>query len=149
MIAQSQQPTMSEPLIAAIASALTTVPGGALILTPHLHLFTAITGLITPASTVSQFTEATFAGYAAASITLAGPLNFTNSTGLGLGANANFVANSSITSPGQNILGYWIDNGTSTFYAAEMFPNPYQIVNPFDFLDLLVILGANYRPLVA
>lgn len=149
MIQQTQQPTLSEALTAAMVAAYTTIPSAVLIATPHVHLYTAITGFITPQSTPSQFTEATFPGYAAATVTLTGPLNFTNSAGLGLGGSVNFIANSSIVAPGQNILGYWVDNGTTTFYAGEQFSSPVQIVNPFDYLDLLVIIGAVYRPLVA
>ena len=41
-----------------------------------------------------------------------------------------------MVSPGQVILGYWCDDGSTTFYSAEAFPNPVPISNPGDFISL-------------
>jgi hypothetical protein len=147
VIAQSIQPTIAEAVIAAMVAALKTVPGGALLTTPTVHLFTAVTGLITPTIATTAFTEASFAGYAAITPTLAGPLNLSSNNGLAEGLTGSFVASSSITSPGQNVLGYWVDNGSTTFYAAELFPTPITFVNPYDFLELTVLFGAIYKPM--
>ncbi len=148
MIAQSIQPTIAESVVAAMVAALKTVPGGALLTTPTVHLFTAVAGSLSPTMLTTAFTEATFAGYAAATPTLEGPLNLNNNNGLAEGQLATFVASSGITTPGQNTLGYWVDNGSTTFYMAELFPTPIVFVNPYDFLDLSVLFGVIYRPQV-
>lgn len=137
MFAQSQAPTLMNTLVAALLACLSTRPAAALLTTPTLHLFTAITGSINPNSTVSQFTEADFIGYAAVTLdSFSGPVNLPAGNGQGLFGEGLFIAGSGIVYPGQSILGYWIDDASTTLYLAEQFATPIPIVRPGDFLDL-------------
>jgi hypothetical protein len=120
-------------------AALMTRPAGALLSTPTVHLYTSATSPPSPTSTVADFTEATFAGYAASVIAaLVGPVNLPNAAGQGVLQTVNFVGGA-IVSPGQTVIGYWIDDGATAYYLGEAFPNPVLFVNPGDFLDLAVI----------
>lgn len=146
MIASSIQPTLQESLVAALVAAFSTRPAAALIVTPTVHLYTAVSAPVSPNSLIADFTEATFAGYANQTVTLSGPRNFPNNLGLGEGGPVAFVASSGITTPGQSCLGYWIDDGVSTIYAAEAFPTPILFVHPYDYLELTILLGCLYAP---
>lgn len=135
----SQRPIESVGLAQAILAALSTRPSAALLTTPTVHLFTALASPISPNTTVANFTEATFSGYAAVTQgTLLGPINLPGFDGYGVHAEADFLA-TAVVAPGQNILGYWVDNGASTFYYGETFPNPIPISNPGDYISLDVI----------
>lgn len=137
MFAQSQQPTLMNGLLAELLGTLQTRPAAALLVTPTLHLFTALTGNITPNSATTQFTEASFTGYAASTISgFSGPVNLPAGNGQGLFASALFTAGSGIVYPGQSILGYWIDDASTVLYLAERFATPIPIVFPGDFLEL-------------
>ena len=143
----SIQPVYNRSLIAALLSALETVPGAALLTTPKVHLFTAGPTPITPNSTVANFTEATFAGYASISLpTLSALINLPNNTAYGEDAQVQWIA-STITGGGQTILGYWVDNGTSTLYLAEYFPTPIPISIIGDNINLQVVFGLIFSPL--
>jgi hypothetical protein len=146
MIAQSINPVLAETLVASMVAAMKTIPGAVLVATPTVHLFTAVTGNITPQIATTAFTEATFPGYAALTPTLAGPLNLSANQGLAEGLSGSYVASTGITSPGQTCLGYWVDNGSTVMYVAELFVTPVVFVNPYDFLELTVLLPAIYRP---
>jgi hypothetical protein len=140
---RSQNITMGYSLAASLLAALSTRPGSALLLTPTVHLYTAKSALISPQSTVAQFTEAAFPGYAAvAQPTLLGPINLPSGEGIGVHSESDFLCSTSST-PGETILGYWVDNGGSTFYAAEQFANPIQILNQGDFVSLDLVYGVD------
>ena len=144
MIATSIQPILAEPFLAAIIHALGTNPAAVLMPTPHVHLFKAMTGSITPQTPTTAFTECDFPGYAAVVLYPTVTGNFPNNAGLGVVQDCLYSASTSIVSPGQNALGYWIDDGTTNMYAAELFPSPVPFLNPYDFLALTVLIGALY-----
>jgi hypothetical protein len=140
---QSQVQTIGRPLADAMLAALSARPASALLTTPTVHLFTAGPSTITPLNLPADFTEATFAGYAAATLTLPllGPINLPNGDGFGVHNEVDFLGGA-VVSPGETILGYWIDDGaTAVLYYAELFAVPVPIVNPGDFISLDVVYG--------
>lgn len=152
MFAVSVNPWISHALATDLIAALSARPAGALLTTPFVKLFTAVSANPNPYSAVADFTEATFTGYAgqACTLPLIGPINVTGSTIAGLG-NVNFVAGSGITPPGQTILGYYVvdDNAAPTkVYMSELFPSPIPIVNPGDAISLDVLFAADENPLL-
>ena len=152
MYLTSVKPWLTRALADALFNALSARPAGALILTPFLKLFTAVTANPSPSSVPTDFTEATFTGYAGVAITLplTGPMNVTG-TVVGGGGEGNFIAGSGITPPGQSILGYYLvdDNAAPTkVYLSELFTAPIAIVNPGDFISLDIIFGVDMNPSV-
>lgn len=138
----SQNPVMSQGLAEAILAALSTRPSTALLATPTVHLFTAGPSPILPTSKTTDFTEATFTGYAAVvQSALLGPINLPPPDGYGVHAESDFLATPSGSFVGAVIAGYWVDNGSTTFYYGEYFKTPIPIVNPGDFVSLDVIWG--------
>lgn len=139
MFVSSLTPVLSETLVAALLAALNTRPGAALLATPTLHLYSSVSGPISPASTVSQFTECTFTGYAAVTLSsFVGPILLPNNLGYGILGVGNFLAGS-VTPPGQSAVGYWIDDGSTALYLAEQFAAPVPFVSLGNFLELSVI----------
>ena len=69
-----------------------------------------------------------------------GPINLPGGEGFGVHAEADYLCTASST-PGQTILGYYIDTGTTGFIAGEKFAAPVPIQNVGDFLSLDVIFG--------
>jgi hypothetical protein len=139
----SEFQTIGRPLAAALLAALSARPGAALLVTPTVHLFTAGPAPISPLNLPADFTEATFVGYAAQVITLplTGVVNLPQGDGLGVLATVNFLAGA-VVSPGENILGYWVDDGaTAVLYYAEIFSAPIPIVNVGDFIQIDVMWG--------
>jgi hypothetical protein len=146
MYAQSVAPTLSQVnVLEALLACLMTRPAAALLTTPTVHLFTAAPSPITPQSTIAEFTEATFTGYAAVVLTaLLGPVNSPSGTCEAVFNNASFIAGALTSS--QNILGYWVDDGATHWYMGEYFQGPIPIVNPGDFIDLAVMIGLAFIP---
>lgn len=141
MFVQSQNITLGEGFLAEVLAGLLTAPSSSFFSTPTLHLFTSVSGTITPLSTVNQFTEATFTGYAASVIaSFSGSILLPSNQGYGAIAQKIFVAGA-VTAPGQNVMGYWLDNGSTNFYAAEQFATPVPFTASGDFLDLAVVIG--------
>jgi hypothetical protein len=137
----SVAPTWNRVLIEDLLAALMTRPAGAQLTTPTVHLYTSVSQAIGPNTPQSAFTEANFTGYSAVVLsTLLGPINLPGTDGYGVHQEADFTA-TAVVSPGQTVLGYWIDNGTSTMYYAEAFSAPVPFVNSGDFLSLDVIFG--------
>jgi hypothetical protein len=133
--------TYATALIQALLSCLTTRPAAALLTTPHVHLYTAVSAPLSPHSTVASFTEATFTGYAAYAVSaFSGPVFLDDGSGWALLANPLFIAGS-LSAP-QVIVGYWLDDGASNFYGGEQFATPVNIVNPGDYIDLTLLLPA-------
>jgi hypothetical protein len=143
MFVQTQTQTLGLALSEALVSALSARPAAALLVTPTIHLFTAGPSQIVPSNVTGDFTEATFAGYAAQVLTLplTGPINLPGVPGVGAFNAVNFVGGA-VVSPGQVILGYWIDTGSAgQILAAEVFSTPIPIANPGDFISLDMIFG--------
>lgn len=140
----TQEMTWANAVLDSMLEALTTRPAGALLTTPTVHLFTAGPQPISGTSVPGDFTEATFSGYAAVTLSgFLGPINLPSNDGRGVHQEADFLAGAGAGPPGQSILGYWLDNGSTTFYGGETFQTPVQIVNPGDFLSLDVVFPIN------
>lgn len=137
---QSQTPIMAQDLADAILDALSARPAAAILSTPTVHLYTEVDPPISPLSTPTDFTEATFAGYADAALpALVGPINTLTST-RAVHGQVDFTGGA-VVAPGQNIAGYYVtDGGGTNFYYGEAFPAPIPIVNPGDTISLDVIL---------
>jgi hypothetical protein len=143
VVIEAIAPVYARVLAAQVLGSLSAPVAAALLVTPKVDLFTALSGSITPDSTTSQFTAATFTGYAQqAAVFAAGPFNSRNERFRVLTVTVTFSAGS-ITPPGQTILGYWISNGTTTLYAAEQFVTPWIVGVSTDFLVLNLQLGVD------
>lgn len=139
---QSQNQVLSNALVNAILGGFSVVPGAAFLVTPKVHLFTSGPSPITPGAAVADFTEATFAGYAEQTLTLPliGPINLPNGDGRGVHNEVDFLGGA-VVSPGELILGYWIDDGAAAFYYGEFFPVGIPIALPGDFISIDVIFA--------
>jgi hypothetical protein len=148
MYKRTIQWTWSKALTDAMLAALSAVPGAALLTTPKLILFTN-NGPVLPTSAVADFTVPTFTGYAAATITLAGPVAI-GGNDRALVATLRFIATAD-TSPAQTIYGVLMTNGSTTFYGGELFDTPLNIALNGQFIDydLIVPLPTIYVPNVA
>ena len=137
---KSQLITIGESLVAQLLACLNTRPSAGLLVNPKVHLWTAISGQLTPQSTVAQFTEASFPGYAAVNQpALLGPILLVGGEGYGMHVEADFLC-STTSPPGQVILGYWVDGGF-VLYAVERFAQPVTVANLGDFISLDIIYG--------
>lgn len=130
--------TLAYALVKNIILALSTRPAAALLTTPTMHLYTARSAPITPQSTVAEFTEANFVGYAAVALTFSAPINLSGNVGIATLATANFIAG--VLTSTQNVQGYWVDDTAGNFYCAEDFPAPVPITLPGDFVSVDVLL---------
>jgi hypothetical protein len=136
---QSRLPTIGRTLADALLAALMARPGAALLTTPTAHLYTAGPQL-GPDVVPGDFTEATFAGYADITITaMLGPINSGEDV-VALHVQVDFVGGA-VVPPGETIMGYWIDNGSTTLYLAEEFQTPIPIAQVGDFLSIDVQFG--------
>jgi hypothetical protein len=143
----SVQPVISKPLAAALLAALDVRPAAPLLTTPKCHLFTAGPSPITPTNVIGDFTEATFAGYAAVVLgALSADINLPSGLGYGRQVDADFIGGA-VVAPGETILGYWIDDGAAALYMAETFVVPIPIAIPGDFIGIDNIFGS-ITPLV-
>lgn len=141
MFAKSKNVTYTRALVAAMLGSLATRPAGPLLTTPTVHLFSAVGGTITPNTVIADFTQCTFAGYAPVVLpALSAVVNLEPTYTYGSHAECDWVAGA-IVSPGQFVLGYWIDDGATTLYASEQFGTAVPLVLPGDFISLDIILG--------
>jgi hypothetical protein len=130
----------ARPIAVALLNALSTRPAAALLATPTVKLYTAGPTPVHPTNVVGDFTEATFTGYAAVVLgAWSGVVNLPNQDGQGIHQDATFTAGA-IVGPGQNILGYWMDDGAGNFQGGEAFPAPIPINILGDFLSIDVFL---------
>ncbi len=145
MIAVSKTPCVSLYVLNKTMISWASAGTSHILLNPKIHLFTSVAGPITPTLTPSSFTEATFPGYAFVPVSpFAYPVNLGASNGLAVGYESLFVASSSITVPGQTVAGYWMDDGATHVYVAELFPTTIAFANPYDWLALTVLVPAAY-----
>jgi len=152
MFVTSIQPFFQFDFMAEIVDALSVNPGAALLVTPHVKLFTAAANNPSPFSVLADFTEATFAGYATKVLTLplVGPANMAPLI-LGGHREVDWLAGA-VVAPGELILGYYVTDalGAGTrVYMSELFQAPIPILNPGDEISLDVIFGFNLNPAVA
>jgi hypothetical protein len=146
MFVTSKQPWFTRALANALVGTLSAVPGAALLVTPFVKLFTAASANPSPNSVPTDFTEATFAGYAGLALTLplVGPINLLPQT-VGSHNEVDFIAGA-VVAPGETILGYYVvDNNAAPtkVYLSELFQSPIPIVNPGDSISLDVIFGVD------
>lgn len=135
-------PVYTNALADELLGALSARPAAALLITPTVHLRTDSV-IPTPFGAASNYTEATFAGYGAATVSFSAavPVNLLDGV-RGLETDATFVAGAVTAS--QTVTGYWVDNGASTpavTYMAENFADPIPIVRSGDFVGLDVIMA--------
>jgi len=149
MQVQSKNPVYGRPLSAAMLAALNVAPGAALLVTPFVHLFTAGPAVILPTSVPGDFTEATFVGYAATALTLPllGPIQIDNAD-LARHNEVDFLAGA-VVPPGENILGYWVDEAAAAgavMYMGEVFetPIPIAVLGDYISLDVAFPIKQNY-----
>jgi len=136
---QSKNPVLSYALVDQLLDALSTRPLAALLVTPFVHLYTAGPTPILPTSVPGDFTEATFTGYAALALTLPllGSIQI-DPNDLAQHNEVDFLAGA-VVAPGENILGYWIDEaavGGVTLYMGEIFETPIPIAALGDYISL-------------
>jgi hypothetical protein len=112
---------------------------------PMVHLATAGPGVITPGWQSTDFTEADFLGYAAAGLLDPG-LSVNSPSGLGQSVLQDFLfqCTSPPASPGQTIVGYWVDDVNVGPVLAELFPTPLQILSAGDYVNLALSLPVCY-----
>lgn len=135
---QAANPVAKAVLLDALLAALAARPAAALLAAPNVHLY--VNNIAFAAGTaISDLTEATFAGYAAAVLpTLVGPIALPNGA-LGLHAAVDYVA-TSVVSPGQVVYGYYVTDTTNAIlYWGEKLATPIPIANIGDFVSLEVI----------
>jgi len=141
---QSTNPVYARNVVDALLGSLSVAPGGAGLVTPFVHLFTSGPGVITQDFTPADFTEATFAGYAPAALALplVGPIN-ADADHDGVHNEVDFLGGA-VVPPGENIVGYWIDDDATTpttQYMAETFPVPIPIASVGDYISLDVVFA--------
>lgn len=135
MFIESSNPVAMKAVMQAILAALSARPAAALWVTPNIHLF--VNNIQANSDNVlSDFTEATFAGYALAALpALSAPVRLGNGSQAVL-ASVVFIGGA-IVAPGQTAFGYYITDTTNAIlYAAETFlvPQPFAVAG--DFLEL-------------
>lgn len=148
---QSTSPVFARNVADDLLGSLSAIPVAAGLVTPFVHLFTVGPGAITPDFTPADFTEATFAGYApvALALPLVGPIN-ADANHDGVHNEADFLGGA-VVSPGENILGYWIDDNATTpttQYLAEVFATPIPIAAVGDYISLDVIFALAWQQLL-
>lgn len=117
-----------------------------LLTTPSLRLIKGGPGAIIPTWDPSDFTEADFVGYASQTIVLGtAPVNNPNGNGVGIMHNSTFTCTTAPASPGQSILGYWLQGSSGEPIIAELFAAPIPIVNAGDFINLSVFIPLNFQ----
>jgi len=136
---QSKNPVYARALSDALLDALSARPAAALLVTPFVHLFTAGPSPVTPDAVPGDFTEATFTGYAAVALALPllGSVQI-DPEDLAQHNEVDFLAGA-VTPPGENILGYWVDEAAAAgtvLYLAEIFETPIPIAALGDYISL-------------
>src|SRR3954467_2606859 len=135
----SVNPWISRFFLNALIGTIKTRPAAALMVTPILHLFTSVSPAISLDSVPADFTEATFGGYANVPGVSFIPPGVTLPSGQGLGTWSTgyiFIADTTLVPPGETVLGYYLDDGVTTLYMAEMFDTPVPFAANGDFLSL-------------
>lgn len=128
--------TWARAIANAMAAALKTVPGAALLVTPKVSLFSA-GPLITPDVGVAAFTKCAFTGYADQTLTMGGPFN----AGSLIQCMEGSVVFAQTGATGDIAIGYLLSDGVNAFYGAELFVDgSIPFVNSGDFLDVDLVL---------
>jgi len=118
----------------------TTVPGTPPIDGCKVKLFTNDFAP-SPTTLLADFTEATFTGYAEATIATWGDTINTGTARAGSTAQATFTAGA-IAGPGETCFGYYVTNAGETLVLfSERFEESVQFVNEFDSLSLDLVFS--------
>lgn len=147
----AKNPVLSRALALALADFYQNAQVNPAMGTPRLHLFTAGPNPPTPNSVKADFTEATFNGYASFPLvgTFVGPVNTPSGSGVALTMTRTFIAGSGFVTPGETILGWWIDNNSTTLYLSERFDAGVPIAAAGDFLTLEIFAPIDWQPVVS
>jgi len=127
--------SITQALANALLECYTSRPAGALLTTPTIELWSANSAPIGQAMVYSQFTPATFSGYAMQAITLSAPVTLDPRT-QGLIGNVSFIATTASPFVPDTILGYMLTSGSGVLYGAEQFASPVPIAGAGNFLNL-------------
>jgi hypothetical protein len=133
-------------IIADLLVALGTRPAAAILVTPHIDLYTNNYNP-TPGDTFDTYTLPAFTGYAAVAITPTGPVN-TGPNTQAMIANAVFTLTAT-TGGAATVYGIVMSDGAGNFQGAAKFPAPVNLVNPGDFVDVSVALPLFSIPTLA
>jgi hypothetical protein len=130
-------------LLEAMAALLTNVFNPS---TNHAKIHLAVAPFTpTPSMTPASFTEATFAGYAAVSITGWGTPHFDNQLqALMMATTPALEWTPSASTTPNDIVGYWIQDNAGNVVCAEAFPAPIPLHNPTQ--TLMFTAGVAYGP---
>ena len=143
---ESQSPWLANGMLENLLLSLSTAVTPPFVATPRMHLYTASTAPLNQDFVLSQFTEPTFTGYAAITGTWDGSIvNCSDEGGKGLLFTGTFVCATDPT-PGQTIIGYYVDDGGVQPVMAELFPTPFLITRGGDFLVLSVLYPLRFNP---
>jgi hypothetical protein len=124
-------------LVGAMLGALGTRPAAALLVTPKVDLYTNNYDPL-PTDAVATYTLPTFTGYAAAAVTLGGPVN-TGPHTQSMEGTVTFTMTA--TTAGTAVCyGCILTDGAAAFYGAYKFPAPVNFNVAGDFLSLTVVL---------
>lgn len=135
----SNQPVYTLAFLQALLSAMSAAP--TIAVPTSLQLFIAGPSLITPEAILTDFTAASFPGYVGVGLSpVITPVNLPSGLGQGFIVNELFTCTAPPTSPGQSILGYYLEFTGGTLAMAEIFPVPVPIVNAGDFVNLALFL---------
>lgn len=115
----------------------------------NVHLFTAFSIAPNKNSVAADFTEATFDGYAPIDIFAAvgAYVNLTSGAGIARHGEADFVAGSGVTPPGETIVGYYVldESSPGNMLISELLQTPVPITQPLDTLSLDVIFPFTWQ----
>lgn len=141
-VVSSQQPTWMLGLLQKIVGSFSNVPLAALIGAGSIKLFTAGPVPITPNAVTADFTECTFGGYAAVTVSLGAAVTLPSTEGIGRICPASFVATDALTP--ENVLGYYVEDSGGVLVLAEYFDAPIPMAAAGDFIDLQLFTSAAF-----
>jgi hypothetical protein len=136
----------ADAVLNGMVGALKTVPGAALMVTPHVLLYQAGP---TPGGTnaVADFTECDFHGYAPATVTLTGPVLLLDGS-VAMICSGIFTATTGGPLNPQGMKGYILTDGAAAYYGGEDFVGTLAISAVGQFLQVDVVLPVAPRPSV-
>lgn len=141
-VVQSQEPVISRPFLATFLAALVARPAAPLIDAAQISLFSAGPAPITPNSTVAEFTECIFDGFATVPFTGVGPVvAIPNGEGIAVTADALFTLTG--TAGVDTAAGYYVYDG-ATLVLAEYFEAPITLSQIGDFISLQMFLALHF-----
>jgi hypothetical protein len=140
---QTKSPILSNDAVVSNLQNLGTPPGAP----GDVHLVTAVAEPITPHTTLAQFTEAAFPGYAAVSMgsstnVVADPRGKWQAWAF----SCEFLCTGPVSGIGVLVLGYYLDDGLGNVVSAELFPVPFPILGKGDGVTLSILYPILTQP---